>query len=80
MIYFTAVSVSGQPRITGWLMSNDLQSIWKEAIVAKSMYCAGGFQQEMKKTTNVLSQNDRCLCLDPKGTARKYETRALLLH
>jgi hypothetical protein len=59
-------------------MVDELERIWKEAVLAKSRYCPGIIYIEgLKKTTENVSQCSRCPSRDLNRALPEYEYRAL---
>jgi hypothetical protein len=70
VIYLMRLSVSKtvKRRMVWWLVINELEEKWKEAVVAKLKYRPAIFQCYWRKTMKTLSQDSRCPDRDSKRT------------
>jgi hypothetical protein len=60
-------------RMVRWLMNNELQRIWKEVLVACSRYYPNIRLEELKNTTENLSQATRCPDGDENEAPLEYK-------
>jgi hypothetical protein len=54
-------------------MSDELERIWKEAIVDQSSYCSDIFMEELRKTKKNLDEDSRCPGRDSNRAPHEHE-------